>query len=44
MIESEGSVLAVLADIVELVRGTVVTEIDKEVAKFEIAMFLFDSV
>ena len=44
VLESEGSVLAVLADVVDLVHGTVVTEVDKEVAKLEIAMFVFDSV
>jgi len=39
MIESEGS-----ADIVDLVHGAVVTEIDEEVAKLEIAMFVLESV
>ena len=40
VIEFEGSVPTVLADIVDLVHGTVVTEVDKEVAKLEIAVFV----
>ena len=39
--ESEGSVLS---DIVDLVHGAVVTEVDEEVAKLEIAMFVLESV
>ena len=41
VIESEGSVLS---DIVDLVHGAVVTEVDEEMAKLEIAMFVLESV
>ena len=41
VIESEGSVLS---DIVDLVHGAVVTEVDEEMAKHEIAMFVLESV
>jgi len=41
VIESEGSVLS---DGVDLVHGAVVTEVDEEMAKLEIAMFVLESV
>ena len=34
----------VLSDILDLVHGAVVTEVDEEVAKLEIAMFVLESV
>ena len=41
VIESESSVLS---DIVDLVHGAVVTQVDEEMAKLEIAMFVLENV